>query len=92
VAKLENEFLATDKKNSCAFFADCFGKVMLAEIPVPSEKIIQKSGIKGLDTYKSIYGSKIIPFSDITSYAVKNSTLVLTRAGSHYLYVYGKPL
>ena len=90
VARLENEFFATDKKNSCAFFADTFGKVLLSEIPVSPGKIIQNSGIQGLNNYKEIYGKEIIPFNDITSCAVINSTLVLTRVGSHYLFVYGR--
>jgi hypothetical protein len=91
VALLENELFATDKQNSCAFFADCFGKTLITEIPVSPKKIIEKSSVRDLNLYKSSFGSYINTFNDITSYAIKNCTLVLTRASSHYLFVYGRP-
>ncbi len=92
VALMENEIYATDKQNSCAFFADYFGKVILAEIPVSPRIIIEKSNLKDLKSYISKFEECTITFNDITSFVVKNSTLVLTRASSHYLFVYGRPL
>lgn len=89
VALLENEILVTDGKVTCAFFADQFGKVLLPEIPVSPEVILQKAELSSFVSFKSEHGETIVPFDDVTSSVLRNSTLVITRRSSHYLYVYG---
>jgi hypothetical protein len=88
VALVSNQIIATDKKNSAGFFADHLGKVLLNEVPVSSE-FISKSA--RLDDWISIKSRTpgLVPFDDVSSAVLKNSTLVLTRKSSHYLYVYG---
>ncbi|WP_028980648.1 hypothetical protein [Sporocytophaga myxococcoides] len=89
VALIENEILVTDGKVTCAFFADQFGQVLLPEIPVLPEIIFQKADVSSFASFKKEHGESIVPFEDITSCVIRNSTLVITRRSSHYLYVYG---
>jgi hypothetical protein len=88
VAQIGNDIFATDLKNSCAFFADSFGKVLIADIPLAPEVIAKNSNVHEIVTFKSKY-INLIPFDDVSSCVIKNSTLVLTRKSSHHLFVYG---
>ncbi|WP_125869899.1 hypothetical protein [Williamwhitmania taraxaci] len=89
VSQIGDRILVTDRKNSYLLFADSYGKVLLPNIPVSTDKIIQESSTVDLKSFISMYGKKIIPFDDVSSSVMQKSTLVLTRKSSHYLYVYG---
>lgn len=89
VALVGNHIVATDKKTSCALFADCFGKVILSDIPVSPEEILRQATNKALEGFKSTYGHKVVSFEDISSSVMNDSTLVFTRHSSHYLFIYG---
>lgn len=89
---VQNEFVVTDGKTSHAFFADSFGKVFLAGIPVSATFISKSAQLDGFGKAKKKYGNGLIPFDDVTSFSVKENTLALTRSGSHYIYVYSCPV
>jgi hypothetical protein len=89
VATIGDHVLATDGRQSGAFFADTLGQVLVTEVPVQTSEILEKASKKPLDAFKAKYGKQLIPFDDVTSAIMHRSTLVLTRASSHYLYVYG---
>lgn len=89
VAQIGDEILVTDKKGCYLLFADSFGKVLLPNIPVSVERVIQESDNFDLKKFISRYGRSLIPFEDVSSSVMLNSTLVLTRTSSHYLFVYG---
>jgi hypothetical protein len=91
VAMVDNVVVATDKYSCCAFFGDNFGQVILDEIPVSPEKVTSLSSKNDLNYIKSKFGLNFISFNDISSCVIKNSTLVLTRSSSHYLYIFGLP-
>lgn len=89
VAQIGGKVFVTDRKSSYLLFADNFGKVLLPNIPISAEKIVQEATTAGFKAFVSKHGKNIIPFDDVSSSVLQNSTLVLTRKSSHYLFVYG---
>ncbi|MCP2044429.1 hypothetical protein [Pontibacter sp. HSC-36F09] len=89
VAQLGRHLLATDGQQPYAFFADAFGSVLLADVPVQPKAILKRSNLQGLEVFKTQFGKQAIPFDDVISAVLLPSTLVLTRASSHHLFVYG---
>lgn len=91
VALVQNQVLATDGFETFAYFGDSFGKVLLRDIPVPPAKVFEFLTREDFATFKSQFGEQTIPFNDITSCVIKNSTFICTRSSSHHLYIYGLP-
>ncbi|PKV75267.1 hypothetical protein [Pontibacter ramchanderi] len=89
VAQLGNQLLATDGEQPYAFFADAFGSVLLPEVPVQPKAILKRSNLQGLEAFFAKFGKQAIPFDDVISAVLLPTTLVLTRASSHHLFVYG---
>jgi hypothetical protein len=94
LAEVNDEILVTDTKSTFAFFADVFGKVIVTDIPVLPQAILKNCLKNSPDSLQIKVKDKQIslPFQDITSIVYKNTTLVLTRASSHYLFVYACPV
>ncbi|PVY42359.1 hypothetical protein [Pontibacter virosus] len=89
VTQLGNQLLASDGEQAYAFFADAFGSVLLPDVPVQPKAVLKRSNLQGLEAYKARFGKQAIPFDDVISAVLLPSTLVLTRASSHHLFVYG---
>lgn len=89
VALIDNVLFATDTKSSCALFADQYGKVLLSDITVEADDIFIQSDNKALKTFHQKFGKDLVPFDDITSCALTDSTFVLTRSSSFHLFIYG---
>lgn len=82
-------FVATDNRSSFALFADSFGKVLLPHIAVDPQEIRRTATNTALKAFEAKWGRQHIPFNDISSCAMLDNTLVLTRTSSHFLYIYG---
>lgn len=91
VIQMEDKIIATDRKSCFLLFADSFGKVLLNCPPIPEDIILDKANTKGLETARKRFG-KVFDFGDVTSFVAIDHTLVITRASSHYLYIYGCPV
>ncbi|MBN1185556.1 MAG: hypothetical protein JXB49_24935 [Bacteroidales bacterium] len=86
---LENNIIVADSEVCCAFFADAYGKVLLPEIPLMPTEIIKMVSNEGIKDVIGQFGS-LMPFKDISSLAMKDQIIVITRKSSHYIYVYCK--
>lgn len=91
VALVNNHIVATDHKTCNILYADSFGKVLLPEVPYPVESVVQQINLQAWWRFVEKYGKTIIGFEDVSSSVMLNSTLVLTRTSSHYLYIFGIP-
>lgn len=89
VAQLGRHLMVTDGQQPYAFFADAFGSVLLPDVPVQPKTIVKHSNLKGLEVFKARFGKQAISFDDVISAVLLPSTLLLTRASSHHLFVYG---
>jgi len=91
IAEVGDQLLATDQRNTFAFFADRMGMVLIPDIPVTPASIAEHASFNEFTSLKTRKEGKFLPFDDVSSCIRKNSTLVFTRKSSHYLYVYGWP-
>jgi hypothetical protein len=91
VALVDQHIVATDHKTCNILYADSFGKVLLPEVPYPVENVVQQINLQAWWRFVEKYGKKIIGFEDVSSSVMLNSTLVLTRTSSHYLYIFAIP-
>lgn len=91
VALVNDHIVATDHKTCNVLYADSFGKVLLPEVPYPIESVVQKVNLQAWWRFVEKYGKNIIGFEDVSSSVMLNSTLVLTRATSYHLYIFGIP-
>lgn len=88
LAQLDQHLLVTDTKNSYAFFADQFGKVLLPATTVAPSYILSKSKqFEILKTWLEKYKEEIDP-STISSVVVTKDTLAFTLENSYFLYLF----
>lgn len=81
LTKIENHIFATDGKNNYAVFADQYGDVFVEQQVYSAKTIKQQISSVG-------FPNAAISFQDITSTALQDNTLFLTRASSHHVYVF----
>lgn len=89
VALKEQIIIATDRTNTAALFADNFGQVLLPQPLHNAKELNIKENTVLPSAFTKEFGKEVIPFGDISSWVISDSTLVLTRYTSHYLYIYG---
>ncbi len=89
VALVNDTIFVADARTSCALFIDSFGDVLLPDVPLSADEIIRQSNVKAFEEFKKTFGKDIVPFDDISSCVVLDSTLIISRHTSHYLFVYG---
>ena len=89
VTIIDGFIVAADTESSVVFFADANGSVLLRNANYAPELVFIKSDTSPLSKVRNGKMKFSVNFDDITSCVDLNSTLVLTRESSFYLYIYG---
>lgn len=89
VALIDNQIVATDNKYACALFADAFGSVLLPGLPITVQQVNGRVSQDAFRSFVSRFGTKVVPFEDVSSSVMKDNTLVITRQTSFHLFIYG---
>ncbi|WP_419660058.1 uncharacterized protein Dvar_04040 [Desulfosarcina variabilis str. Montpellier] len=94
VARVDEHFVATDGLSCCVVFADAFGVSVRRQAAVQPLDISRQAACDHRAMRREISDSGLLLpgfMDDIHSVAAGNHTLMLTRASSHFLYVYQCP-
>ena len=94
VARLDAHFVVTDGLSCCVVFADVFGVSVRRQAAVQPVDVNRQAAGDQLAMRREISDSGLaLPdfMDDIRSVATGDHTLMLTRASSHFLYVYQCP-
>jgi len=85
---IDEHILVTDSKNSYAFFADQFGKVLIPAPKVNASHILSKSKrFASLEKWLGKEHSKV-ESSNVSSMVATKDTLVFTLNNSYFIYLY----
>lgn len=91
VAEVDGLIVASDRRTCCALFADVLGTVLIRDVPVAPERIIALASASHAKQLTENDRKDYFDFKDITSCVALDSSIVVTRSSSHYLFIYSHP-
>lgn len=91
VAGINGYIVASDGDTCCALFADALGTVLIRDVPLTPERVTTSASVLPVKPLTEEDLNIRLGFDDITSCAAFNSSVVITRSSSHYLFIYSYP-
>ncbi|PWG80293.1 hypothetical protein [Pararcticibacter amylolyticus] len=91
VAGLNGRIVASDGNTCCALFADALGTVLIRDVPLATERVTTSASVLPAKPFTEKDLNIRLCFDDMTSCVTLNSSVVITRSSSHYLFIYNYP-